>query len=55
VELNTPIKKVPENWLTAYQCLFLVGSLAKGETVLIHAGASGVGIAANQLAQATGA
>ena len=42
---------VPEVWLTAYVNLFLEGDLARGETVLLHAGASGVGTAAIQLAK----
>jgi putative PIG3 family NAD(P)H quinone oxidoreductase len=46
---------IPEVFLTAYQTLFWVGNLKKGETVLIHAGASGVGTAAIQLAKAQGA
>lgn len=41
---------VPEVWYTAYVNLFLEGDLVAGETVLIHAGASGVGTAAIQLA-----
>jgi len=41
---------VPEVWYTAYVNLFLEGELSSGETVLIHAGASGVGTAAIQLA-----
>ncbi|KAK1924033.1 hypothetical protein DB88DRAFT_488907 [Papiliotrema laurentii] len=41
---------IPENWMTAYQALFLEGGLQKGQNVLIHAGASGVGVAAIQLA-----
>ena len=45
---------VPEVFLTACQTLFLEGSAKKGETVLIHAGASGVGTAAIQLATAAG-
>lgn len=32
---------IPENWLTAFQALFLIGDMQKGESVLIHAGASG--------------
>ncbi len=36
---------VPEVWYTAYVNLFLEGELSAGETVLIHAGASGVGTA----------
>ena len=46
---------VPEVWYTAYVNLFLEGDLVAGETVLIHAGASGVGTAAIQLARAVGA
>lgn len=50
---------VPENWLTAFQALYLEGGLdpreCKGKNVLIHAGASGVGVAANQLAVHFGA
>lgn len=46
---------VPEVWFTAYVNLFLEGRLQSGETALIHAGASGVGTAAIQLARATGA
>lgn len=46
---------VPEVWLTAFSNLFLEGGLAAGQTVLIHAGASGVGTAAIQLAAAAGA
>jgi putative PIG3 family NAD(P)H quinone oxidoreductase len=40
---------IPEVFLTAYQNLFNVARLAPGETVLIHAGGSGVGTAAIQL------
>ena len=46
---------VPEVWLTADTNLFQEGGLTKGETVLIHAGASGVGTAAIQLACEMGA
>ncbi len=46
---------VPEVWLTAYVNLFLEGGLEADEIVLIHAGASGVGTAAIQLARAAGA
>ncbi len=42
---------IPEVFLTAYQTLFWIGHLAPSETVLIHAGASGVGTAAIQLAK----
>ncbi len=46
---------VPEVWLTADTNLFLEGGLQEGEIVLIHAGASGVGTAAIQLAKEIGA
>jgi len=46
---------IPEVFLTAYLNLFTLGKLQSGETVLIHAGASGVGTAAIQLARAAGA
>ncbi|KAK4519866.1 uncharacterized protein ATC70_010110 [Mucor velutinosus] len=46
---------IPETWFTAYQALFLVGEMKKGHDVLIHAGASGVGTAAIQLAKEAGA
>lgn len=46
---------VPEVFLTAYQALHWLGKLQTGERVLIHAGASGVGTAAIQLAQVMGA
>lgn len=41
---------IPEVFLTAYDALFHLGELEKGERVLIHAGGSGVGSAAIQLA-----
>ena len=46
---------VPIEFGTAHDCLFEFGHLRAGETVLIQAGASGVGIAAIQLAKAAGA
>lgn len=46
---------VPEVWYTAYINLFDEGQLRSGETALIHAGASGVGTAAIQLALDAGA
>lgn len=46
---------VPIEFGTADDCLFEFGRLHKGETVLIQAGASGVGLAAIQLAKAAGA
>lgn len=46
---------VPVPFGTASDCLFEFGHLQTGENVLIHAGASGVGIAAIQLAKRAGA
>lgn len=46
---------IPEVFLTAYMNLFWLGGLQSGDTVLIHAGASGVGTAAIQLVRETGA
>ena len=46
---------VAEAFLTAYQALFAIGGLTRGQRVLIHAGASGVGSAAIQLAALAGA
>lgn len=46
---------VPIEFGTADDCLFEFGRLRAGETVLIQAGASGVGLAAIQLARAAGA
>lgn len=46
---------IPEAFLTAWQCLRWITRLQKGEHVLIHAGASGVGSAAIQLARELGA
>ncbi|MEM9984278.1 MAG: NAD(P)H-quinone oxidoreductase [Bacteroidota bacterium] len=45
---------IPEVFLTAYQALFWLGELKPGEQVLVHAGASGVGTAAIQLANLLG-
>lgn len=46
---------IPEVFLTAFQALVWLGEIKKGEKVLIHAGASGVGTAAIQLAVLRGA
>lgn len=46
---------IPEAWLTAFVNLFMEAHLATGESVLIHAGASGVGLAAIQMAREAGA
>jgi len=42
---------IPETFLTAFQGLFWIGEIYDGETALIHAGASGVGTSAIQLAK----
>ncbi len=46
---------VPEAFATAYLNLCIEGGLQKGETVFIQAGASGLGMAAIQLAKTLGA
>jgi NADPH2:quinone reductase len=46
---------IPVTFGTADECLFEFGKLKQGETVLIQAGASGVGLAAIQLAKRAGA
>ena len=46
---------IPEVFLTAFQAINWLGKVNKGDTVLIHAGASGVGTAAIQLAKVIGA
>jgi putative PIG3 family NAD(P)H quinone oxidoreductase len=46
---------VPEVFFTANETLFTLGRLERGETVLIHAGASGVGTAGIQMARQAGA
>lgn len=46
---------VPIPFGTAHECLFEFGRMQKGEVVLVQAGASGVGIAAIQLAARAGA
>ncbi len=46
---------IPVTFGTADDCLFEYGRLKAGETVLVQAGASGVGVAAIQLAKRAGA
>jgi putative PIG3 family NAD(P)H quinone oxidoreductase len=46
---------IPEVFLTAYSNMVELAGLSAGETVLIHAGASGVGLAAIQIARTIGA
>jgi putative PIG3 family NAD(P)H quinone oxidoreductase len=45
---------IPEAYVTAHDALFTQGSLQPGETVLIHAVGSGVGVAAMQIARSFG-
>eukprot|EP00919_Chromeraceae_sp_WS-2016_P032278 GHVR01076140.1.p1 GENE.GHVR01076140.1~~GHVR01076140.1.p1 ORF type:complete len:337 (-),score=82.01 GHVR01076140.1:121-1131(-) len=45
---------IPETWLTAYQHLHLTAKINKEQSILIHAGASGVGTAAIQLSKLFG-
>lgn len=51
----TEAAALPEAFATSYLNLFLEADLRAGETVLVQAGASGLGIAAIQLAKAFGA
>jgi putative PIG3 family NAD(P)H quinone oxidoreductase len=46
---------LPEAFVTAYQSLVFLSDLQKDESILIHAGASGVGAAAIQMAKSIGA
>src|SRR5436190_11131481 len=50
-----PAACVPVAVGTAQECLFTAGNLQAGQTVLIQAGAGGVGMAAIQLAKQAGA
>lgn len=47
----TQAAAIAEVFLTAYQAIFWLGKLNKNETILIHAGAGGVGTAAIQIAK----
>jgi NADPH:quinone reductase-like Zn-dependent oxidoreductase len=46
---------LPVNYLTAYQMLLQMGSLKRGERVLVHSAAGGVGLAAIDLCKMVGA
>jgi NADPH:quinone reductase len=46
---------IPEVFITAFDALVLQGGLTTGRTALVHAGGSGVGTAAVQIAKALGA
>jgi synaptic vesicle membrane protein VAT-1 len=45
---------IPVNYLTAYHSMFTMANLMRGDRILIHGAAGGVGIAAVQLARAHG-
>jgi NADPH2:quinone reductase len=51
----TDAAAVPEAFITAWDAMVAQGRLSAGETVLVHAVASGVGTAAFQIARAMGA
>ena len=51
----TEAAAVPEAFITAHDAMVVQARLRSGESVLIHAAASGVGLAAGQLARAIGA
>ncbi len=51
----TDAAAVPEVFMTAFQSLVWLGRVQPGERLLVHAGGSGVGTAAIQLARALGA
>ncbi len=50
----TEAAAIPEAYITAYDAVFSQGRLKEGETLLVHAVGSGVGLAALQLAKAKG-
>jgi putative PIG3 family NAD(P)H quinone oxidoreductase len=51
----TEAAAIPEAFITAYSNLLEIGGLTAADTALIHAAASGVGLAAIQLAKTVGA
>ena len=46
---------LPENYFTVWANVFIHGRLARGESLLVHGGSSGIGVTAIQLAEAFGA
>ncbi len=52
---STEAAAIPEVFLTAWDALVVQGGLTSGRWALVHAGASGVGTAAIQIAKAIGA
>lgn len=51
----TEAAAIPETWLTGYQLLHKIAKVQRGDYVLIHAGASGVGSAVIQMCNLVGA
>ena len=51
----TEAAAIPEAFITAYDAIFTLGDLVKGDSLLIHAVGSGVGLAGLQIAKAKGA
>jgi putative PIG3 family NAD(P)H quinone oxidoreductase len=51
----TDAAAIPEAFITAHDAIFTLGELKAGDTLLVHAVASGVGLAAMQLAKRLGA
>jgi putative PIG3 family NAD(P)H quinone oxidoreductase len=45
---------LPENWFTVYDNVMTRGRLKAGESILVHGGAGGIGLAAIQLAKVLG-
>ena len=51
----TEAAALPTQFVTAWTCIYEIGRLEKGESILIHAGAGGTGQAGIQIAQYIGA
>ena len=51
----TQAATIPEAYVTAHEALFHLGRLREGETLLIHGGAGGIGMAAVALGKRVGA
>jgi len=45
---------LPETYFTVWANVFMLGRLARGESLLVHGGSSGIGVTAIQLAEAFG-
>jgi len=46
-----PAAGIPETWLTSYQLIHLIAKVSEDDSILVHAGASGIGCAVIQLAK----